>query len=158
MIDIKSIFTLAAFLMEGKQKGTSCREQHVLLWRCSRLQWESGFYRASVPSRPHKGVCTPCSGSTTDLLRDWARAGLPEVPLSVTGDKGMGFLGGSVVRNPCANAGDTGSIPGSGWCPGRGHGNPLQSSCLGNSMHRGAWQATVHGVAKESGMAEATKQ
>ena len=46
------------------------------------------------------------------------------------------------------NAGDPGSIPGSGRSPGRGHGNPLQYSGLENSMDRGAWQATVHGVAK----------
>ena len=45
---------------------------------------------------------------------------------------------------------DTGSIPGSGRSPGGGHGNPLQCSCLGNPMHRGAWWATVHGVTKES--------
>ena len=44
--------------------------------------------------------------------------------------------------------GDTGSIPGSGRSPGEGNGNPLQYSCLENSMGRGAWQATVHGVAK----------
>ena len=61
----------------------------------------------------------------------------------------MGFPSGSVVKNPPANAGDTGSIPGSGRSPGEGNGNPLQYSCLGNPMDRGAWQATVHGVAKE---------
>ena len=58
---------------------------------------------------------------------------------------------GSVVKNPPANAGDTqdvGSIPGSGRSPGEGNGNPLQYSCLGNSMDRGAWQATVYGVTK----------
>ena len=44
--------------------------------------------------------------------------------------------------------GDLGSIPGLGRCPGEGSGNPLQYSCLENSMDRGAWQATVHGVAK----------
>ena len=44
--------------------------------------------------------------------------------------------------------GDTGSIPGSGRSPGGGHGNPLQYSCLENPTDRGAWQATVHGVAK----------
>ena len=51
------------------------------------------------------------------------------------------------VKNPPTNAGDTrdaGSIPGSGICPGGGHGNPLQYSCLENSMNRGAWWATVH--------------
>ena len=49
---------------------------------------------------------------------------------------------------PDCNAGDTGSIPGSGRSPGGGHGNPLQYPCLENSMHRGAWRATVHGVTK----------
>ena len=56
-----------------------------------------------------------------------------------------------VVKNPPANAwntGDLGSIPGLGRSPGGGNGNPLQYSCLGNPMDRGAWWATVHGVAK----------
>ena len=51
------------------------------------------------------------------------------------------------------NAGDRGhldSIPGSGRSPGVGNGNPLQYSCLENPMDRGAWQATVHGVSKET--------
>ena len=58
----------------------------------------------------------------------------------------MGFPGGSVVKNSPTNAGDTGSISGLGRFPGEGNGNPLQDSCLGNPMDRGAWQATVHGV------------
>ena len=45
-------------------------------------------------------------------------------------------------------AGDVGSIPGLGRSPGGGNGNPLQYSCLGNPVDRGAWQATVHGVTK----------
>ena len=61
-----------------------------------------------------------------------------------------GCPGGSAVRNPPANAGDMGSIPGLGRSPEEGKGNSLQYSCLGNPMHRGAWWATVHGVAKES--------
>ena len=55
------------------------------------------------------------------------------------------------VKNPPANAGNTrdmGSIPGSGIYPGQGNGNPLQCSCLENSMDRGGWQARVHGLAK----------
>ena len=63
----------------------------------------------------------------------------------------MGFPGGSVVKNPPANAGDTGdagSISGLGKSPGKGNGNPFQYSCLENSMDRRAWRATVHGVAK----------
>ena len=46
------------------------------------------------------------------------------------------------------NAADPGSIPGSGRSPGEGNGNPLQYSCLENPMDRGAWWATIHGVAK----------
>ena len=53
-----------------------------------------------------------------------------------------------MVVSPSANAGDEGSISGSGRCPGEGNGNPLQYSCLGNFMDKGAWQATVHGVKK----------
>ena len=52
-------------------------------------------------------------------------------------------------RESACNAGDPGSIPGSGISPGEGNGNPLQYSCLGNPMDRGAWQATVHGDPKE---------
>ena len=59
-----------------------------------------------------------------------------------------GFPAGTVVKNSTANAGDVSSIPGSGRSPGEGNGNPLQYSCLENSMDRGAWQATVLGVAK----------
>ena len=56
-----------------------------------------------------------------------------------------------VLKNLPANAGDVrdaGSIPGSGRSPGRGHGNPLQYSCLKNPMDRGAWRATAHSVAQ----------
>ena len=58
----------------------------------------------------------------------------------------------SAIKNSPANAGDMGSIPGPGRSSGKGKGNPLQYSCLENPMERGAWQATVHGVAKESDM------
>ena len=51
-------------------------------------------------------------------------------------------------KESACNAGDLGLIPGSGISPGGGHGNPLQYSCLENSMGRGAWRATVHGVAE----------
>ena len=56
--------------------------------------------------------------------------------------KCVGYSGSSVVKNPPANARDAGRSPGVG------NGNPLQHSCLQNSMDRGAWQATVHGVTK----------
>ena len=65
-----------------------------------------------------------------------------------------GFPGGSEVKNPLSwvskeslcDAGDPGSIPGSGRSLGEGNGNPLQCSCLENPMDRGAWQAVVHGL------------
>ena len=60
----------------------------------------------------------------------------------------MGFPDGSVVKNPPANAGDTGSIPGLGRSSGEGNGNPLQYSCLENPIDKGALQATVHGVTR----------
>ena len=55
--------------------------------------------------------------------------------------------GGSDSKESACNAGDPGSIPGSGRSPGEGNDNPVQYSCLGNLMDRGAWRATVHGVA-----------
>ena len=55
-----------------------------------------------------------------------------------------------MVKNPPANEGDAGSIPGSGRSPAEGNGKPLQYSSLGNPLDRGAWRATVHGAAKES--------
>ena len=67
----------------------------------------------------------------------------------------LDFPSGSGVKNPPDNAGDkrgVSSIPGSSRSSGEGNGNPLQYSCLGNLMDRGAWQATVYGVAKESDM------
>ena len=62
--------------------------------------------------------------------------------------------GGSVVKHLPANAGDAGSIPKLGRSPGEGNNNPLQYSCLGNPMDRGAWRATVHQVTKESNTTE----
>ena len=71
----------------------------------------------------------------------WRRNRLPTPVFS-------GFPGGSNGRESACNVGYLGSIPGSGRSPRGGNGNLLQYSCLENSMHRGAWWATVHGVAK----------
>ena len=60
----------------------------------------------------------------------------------------LGFPGGSDDKESACNAGDLGLIPGLGRSPGGGHGNPLQRSCLESPVGRGAWQATVHDVAK----------
>ena len=53
-----------------------------------------------------------------------------------------------MVKGLPAGAGDAGLIPGSGRSPGEGNGNPLQDSCLVNTMDRGAWWAALHGVTK----------
>ena len=69
----------------------------------------------------------------------------------------MVFSDGAVVKNQPANAGDAREVGSTHWLrrsPGEGNGNPLQYSCLENSMDRGAWWATVHGVTKESDMTE----
>ena len=60
----------------------------------------------------------------------------------------LGFPGDSDGKASACSAGDLGSIPGSGRSPGEGNGNPLQYSCLENSMDGGAWYGTVHGVTK----------
>ena len=60
----------------------------------------------------------------------------------------MGFPRSSVSKASACNVGDLGSIPASGSSPGEGNGNLLQYSCLENPMDRGAWQATVDGIAK----------
>ena len=66
--------------------------------------------------------------------KTWHYTELPGFPVSSDG------------KESALNVGDQGSIPGSGRSPGEGNGNPLQYSCLENSMDRGAWQATVHGL------------
>ena len=60
----------------------------------------------------------------------------------------VGFPCSSIGKKSACNAGDLGSIPGSGRSPGEGNGNPLQYSCLENPMDKGTWQATVYEVTK----------
>ena len=74
--------------------------------------------------------------------------GRKETPIQCLYDFAPEFLGGSDSKESVFSAGDTSLIPESGKSPGEGNGNPLQYSCLENSMDREAWRATVHGVAK----------
>ena len=93
-----------------------------------------------------------CGGLSKNKSSDWRR--LVVLPL----DPGtpaeclrlMDFPGDSEVKNPIANGGNAGSIPGWGRSLGEGNGNPFQYACLENPMDRGAWGATVLGDAKES--------
>ena len=75
-------------------------------------------------------------------------SGLSSVILVVLSPVNQGSPRGSGGKEPACNAGDLGSIPGSGRSPGEGNGNPLQYSCLENPMDREAWRAAVHGVTK----------
>ena len=68
------------------------------------------------------------------------------IPIYWLLDSSRGFPDGSVVKKLPADEGDVGSIPGLGRSPGEGNGNPLQDSCLGNPMDRGAWWAIVQGI------------
>ena len=77
---------------------------------------------------------------------------IPENPHPFPKMKGASLVAQMVKESAC-NAGDLGSIPGSGRSPGEGNGYPLKCSCLENCMDRGAWQTVVHGVA-ESDTAE----
>ena len=74
--------------------------------------------------------------------------GKPRDRKQTSGYQNLGFPGGSAGKESACDAGDPGSIPGSGKSPGEGNDNPLQYFNLGNPMDRGAWQATVHAVAK----------
>ena len=81
----------------------------------------------------------------------WSPMPMPKKEIIISFNSKSGFPGGSAVKNPPANAGDTRdvvSIPGSGRSPGEGNGNPLQYSCLENPLDTGAWWVTVHGVTK----------
>ena len=69
-------------------------------------------------------------------------------PSFISSNLNWGFSDGSDSKESASNAGDLGSIPGSGRSPGEENGNALQYSCLENPMDRGTWWATVHGVAK----------
>ena len=98
------------------------------------------FTFSNMVSMSHT-VCTNCLASslTSITISDFIQA-LP----CING----GFPGGSNGKESACNAGDPGSVPGLGSSLGERNGNPLQYSCLENSMDRGAWWATVHRVEK----------
>ena len=100
-----------------------------------------GAWRAEQPG----GLQEPCGQKESDAT-EHTKKQKHNAPFQFISCSG--FPGGSAVKNLLANAGDMGLIPGSGRSPGEGNGNPLQYSCLGNPMDRGAWQVTVRGVAK----------
>ena len=105
---------------------------------------------------PHAPCCCPVNqcfhrvptSSVKVLMKMLHQSSWPLNPYSEFAIPLPGLPRGSGVKNLPVKAGDLGSIPGSGRAQGEGDGNPLQYSCLGNPPDRGAWCATVHGVAK----------
>ena len=82
------------------------------------------------------------------ITKTWEQPKWPRTEEWIKKFPNTGFPGGSDCKESAYNAGHLGSIPELGRSPREGNGDPLQHSCLENSMDRGAWQATVHGVAK----------
>ena len=101
------------------------------IWKTE--HWPQDWKRSVFIPIPKKGNAKECSNYHTIALISRASKDFP---------------GGSDGKVSAYNAGDLGSIPGSGRSPGEGNGNPLQYSCLENPMDGGAWWATVHGVTK----------
>ena len=120
----------------GKGKGEILDKQGHSLWRGPPLVAQQSPPRVKQGPGPKKRVIlggSVPSRHATDYTSLFSLQGLPRWP---------------VVKNPPANAEDMGLIPGSGRSPGGRNGNPLQYSCLENSINRGAWRAIVHGAAK----------
>ena len=108
----------------------------LLLAPLLRIGWHTLYYSIDFVCCFHFSICfSVCCSDWVISNVLFSTTGLPWCP---------------VVKNLPANAEDASSIPRSGRSPGEGKGNSRQYSCLGNSMDRGAWQATVHVVAKES--------
>ena len=117
------------------------------------LEWVAfPFSRGSSQPRDWTQVSLIAGGLFTSwatreaLLYYWRLPNTPFICEALVSVPGL--PGGSGVKNPPSDAGDAGSIPGSGRSPRGGNGNPLQYACLENPMNRGAWWATVHRVTK----------
>jgi len=151
-----------------QQKGLKARMLIFLPLPRLQRRWLSSFSNAAnqqpctvccsqqllmkVPPTEEDGVQTPgevrwkCQLEETER-EPWGRA-LIHLEKKSSMISLQGFPGGSDSKESACNAGVLGLIPGSGRSPGEGNGNPLQCSCLQNSMDRGAWLATVQGVTK----------
>ena len=111
-----------------------CRDLSIA---CARSLLELPCLGCLSSLSPQKGLC-------------WAKWSCPQYPqlIEVEWKIELGFPDGSDGKESACNAGDLGLIPGLGRSPGEGNGNPLQYSCLENSMDRGPWRAVVLGITK----------
>ena len=136
----------------GKNTGVGCHAllQGIFLIQGSnpRLLCRLHRYVGSLPLSPPAKLCRSLLVIDSYFIYRSVYMSIPVFQFITPTHPLVGFPGGSVVKNPMANARDVGSIPGSGRSPGEGNGKTLQYSCLENPMDRGAWRATVHGVEK----------
>ena len=127
----------------GKNTGVGC---HFLL-QCMKVKSESEVAQ-SCPTLSDPMDCSLTGSSVHGIFQarvlEWGAIAFSEVKKK----KKFLIACGSDGKESTCNAGDLGSIPGSGRSPGEGNGSPLQYSCLENSMDRGPWWATVHGIEK----------
>ena len=106
-------------------------------------RWFGGAGTKKLPLRTDRIKCDPWGHAMN--LPQVSKATEPPFPIKISALSGRLPCGSDNKESVC-NAGDPGSVSGSGRSPGEGNGNPLQYSCLENSMDRGDWWATVHGV------------
>ena len=146
-----------AAVSRGSPPGAARGLPAAVLGSRARPRWLWHTRIAAESSQTRGRIHVPCTGGR--ILNCWMTT---EAPVSVFYleclktyfQTFLGFPGGSESKESTCNAQDPGSIPGPGRSPGRGHGDPLQYSCLENPMDGGAWRATVHGGCKESDKSE----
>ena len=128
----------------GKNTGVGC---HFLL-QCMQVKSKSEVAQSCPTLRDPVDCSLPGSsvrGFFQARVLEWGAIAFSNIHTTM---HKMGVPGGSVVKNLPANAGDAASTSGVGRSPGGENGSLLQYSCLENPMDRGAWRATIHGVAK----------
>ena len=142
--ELDSTWWLKNSRREKCTEGTS-KIYYIFSWLLafwgSQLTWEDLVSQTSFHSSEFLWPCGQRNLSWLVLLTTEPNSHLF---ISILYTVSSGFPGGSDGEESTCNAGDWGSVPGSGWSPGEVHGNPLQYSCLENPMDRGAWRATLH--------------
>ena len=141
--------------LSGKESACQCRRWGFNLW-VGKIPWRRKWELTPVflPGKFHgQRSLVGYSPWGPRIGHNWTTKQQQCIPWASLGTLtsktcAHGFPGGSDGKRSACNAGDQGSIPGSGRSPGEGNGNPLQYSCLENLMGRGALQATIYGVAK----------
>ena len=115
----------------------------------SRQEYWSGLSCPPPGDLPDPGI-KPMSLTPSCIGRKFTTSATREDICYIIITQNPASLVAQMVKESACNAGDPGSIPGSGGSPGERNGNPLQYSCLENPMDRGAWQVSAHSVTQES--------